>query len=185
MKKILIGTISVILIFVLVGFGPFKEMKDKIDELRQPEHEKIEDARGILDKVLEHIAAVDPHLSFEDEQLLDSELGMPRFEILSFSEIKQINAEDVVDGYLVQPVVNVDNPRLLIILQAVDKEASINLDQALKKVQSDHWVNFKAHNIWIRHLINEGKITRQGNFLIYAIWEDSIDIVKVFEQHVR
>jgi len=185
MKRMLLSFSCLMSICVLVGFGPFADVKEKIQEIKQAEHEKIDDAQGILDKVLEHIAKVDPKLSFEDEQLLDSELGIPRFEISSYSEITHFDKKDVVDGYVVQPVVDADNPRLLVILEAVDKEASGNLNQALKKLQSDHWIDFKDHGIWIRYLVNEGKIVRQGSFLIYVVWEDPTEIVKIFEQHVR
>ena len=180
---------SFMFIFPLVGFSPFDGIKEKAKEIIQLEnaqkHEKIDDARGILDKILKHIAKADPKLSFEDDQLLDSELGIPRFEISSFSEIKHFDKKDVVDGYIVRPVVDVENPKLLIVLEAVDTKASQNLSQALRKVQSDQWMKYKDLNLWMRHLINESKNVRQGNFLIYAIWEDPVDIVKIFEQHVR
>jgi|GEM_PF-2295539 len=183
------NVISLVFIFLLLGFSPLDGIKEKTKEIKQPEniqkYEKIDDARGILDKILEHIAKIDPELSFKDDQLLDSELGIPRFEISSFSEIKHFDKKDVVDGYIVRPVVDVENPKLLIVLEAADKKASVNLTQALKKVQSDQWAKYKDHDLWTRHLINESKNVRQGNFLIYAIWEDPVDIVKIFEQHVR
>ena len=185
MKKTLLGIISVAFIIMLLGFGPFKDIKNKIDEIRQPEHEKIDDARGILDKVLEHIAHIDPKLSFEDGKLLDSELGVPRFDILPFSEIEHFNAEDIIDGYVVRPVVEVDNPRLLIVLEAVDKDASVRAQEAFEKVKSDQSKSFKDSGIWNRYLINESKRIRQGTFLIYVAWEDPNDIVKIFERHVR
>ncbi|MCL1991228.1 MAG: hypothetical protein FWG67_10110 [Defluviitaleaceae bacterium] len=182
MKKIGIIFICLVIVFMLLGF---KSMKDKLEEMKQPEHEKIEDARGILDQILEHIAKMDSELSFEDKEMLDAELGVPRFDILPFSEIKHFDQKDVIDGYIVRPVVEVDNPRLLVVLEAVDKEASVKVKQAMAKLKSDQWTAFKDHGIWTKYLVNGNQTVRQGNFLIYVTWEKAEDIVKVFERHVR
>jgi len=185
MKKILLGMVGVFLIVMLVGFGPLKDIKNRIDEIKNPGYEKIEDVRGILDEVLIHIDKTNPAISFENGQLLDSELGVPRFEITSFQHISHLETDDVLSGYMVEPAVTVDNPRVLIILNAVDKEASLRLQNALEKVKSDRWRDYKDTGIWNRYLINESKLVRQGTYLIYVIWEDPTDIVKVFERHVR
>ena len=182
MKKILVGILGVTIIFTLFGC---KQVKAYMQTLEHPEYEKIEDVRGILDKVLEHIAETDPELSFENGELLDSELGVPHFEISPFSEIKHFDEKDVFDGYIVSPVVDVDNPKLLIVIEAADKKASENLVQTMGKVKSDQMVKFKDGGILTKYLINENKTVRQGNYLIYVTWEGSEEIVKVFERHVR
>jgi len=185
MKKILLLISSLVFVVVLLGFGPVETIKERIDGIIHTDNEKLEDAQAILDKVLEHIADTDPELSFENGQMLDSELGVPRLEILPFSEIKHFNEKEVVDGYIVRPIVNVDNPKLLILLEAVDKDASASLNGALLKVKSDQWADFKDSGILTKALVNENKTVRQGNFLIYVSWEGSEEIVKIFERHVR
>lgn len=182
MKKILVGILGFVTIFTLFGCH---QVKNKMEEMKHPDHEKIEDVRGILDKVLEHIADTDPELSFENGELLDSELGVPHFEVISISEIGHFKEKDVVDGFVVRPVVPVDNPKLLIVVEAVDKDASGNLNKAMAKVKSDQIVDFKDAGILTKYLIDNNKTVRQGNFLIYVTWEGSEDIVKVFERHVR
>jgi len=185
MKKILASVLIFMLIFTLFGC---KQVKDKVEEIKgqmEPDREKIEDTRGILDKVLKHIADTDPELSFKDGTLLDSELGVPHFDVVPISEIKHFNKKDVVDGFIVRPVVDVDNPKLLIVVEAVDKSASESLKKAMAKVHSDQYEKFKDAGIMTRYLVSNNKTVRQGNFLIYVTWEDTQDIVKVFERHVR
>jgi len=183
MKKLLFGILIIMTIFTLIGCA---QVKAYVKTLEQPkDNEKIEDARGILDKVLEHIAESDHELSFEDGKLVDSELGVPHFEVLPISEIKHFDEKDVVDGFIVHPVVDVDNPKLLIVVEAVDKKASISLNDAMRKVKSDQYAEFKDGGMITEYLINNNETVRQGNFLIYVTWEKAEDIVKVFERHVR
>ena len=182
MKKILVGILGFMTIFTFYGCS---QVKAHMATLEQPDHEKIEDARGILDKVLEHIAETNPELSFEDGELLDSELGVPHFETFPISEIEHFDEKDVVDGFVVRPVVEVDNPKLLIVVEAVDKKACENLVKTMGKVKSDQMVEFKDGGMLTKHLIYENKTVRQGNFLIYVTWEQPEEIVKVFERHVR
>ena len=182
MKKILVGITGFGIILILLGCGL---VQNQAESMKHPEHEKIEDARGILDKVLEHIADTNPELSFEDGKLVDSELGLPHFEVVDISEIEHFDEKDVVNGFVVRPIVDVDNPKLLIVVEAVNKEASSNLQKAMGKVKSDQHVKFEDAGILTKYLINDNKTVRQGNFLIYATWEESVDIVKVFEKHVR
>jgi len=182
MKKMLIGIFGIMTIFTLLGCA---QVKAYMENLEHPDHEKIENAQGILDKVLEHIAETDPELSFENGILVDSELGVPHYEVLPISKIKHFDEKDIVDGFIVHPVVDVDNPKLLIVVEAVDKKASINMYQTMGKVKSDQFVEFKDSGVLTKYLINENKTVKQGNFLIYVTWEESEDIVKVFERHVR
>ena len=182
MKKMLVSILGVMVIFTLFGCS---QVKAYMQSFEHPEYEKIEDARGILDKVLEHIADASSELSFEDGKLVDSELGVPHFEIFPFSEIKHFDQKDVVDGYIVRPVVDVDNPKLLIVLKSVDKNACERLKGSLGKVKSDQWAEFKDAGMLSRYLINENEIVRQGNFLIYVTWTRPESIVKVFERHAR
>jgi len=182
MKKLFVGLAVIAMAFILLGCS---QVKAHMESLEHPDHEKIEDARGILDKILEHIAKTSPELSFENGELVDSELGEPHFEIFNFSQIKHFAKKDVVDGYIVRPVVDVDNPKLLIVMEAVDKEASVRLQGAMAKVKSDQLVEFKDSGILTKYLINNNKTTRQGNYLVYTTWPESEDIVKVFERHVR
>lgn len=182
MKKIIVGILGVVTIFTLFGCH---QVKNEMEKLKHPQHEKIEDVREILDKVLEHIAANNSELSFEDGELLDSELGVPHFDIVSISEIPHFKEKDVVDGFVVRPVVDVDNPELLIVVEGVDKDASSNLKNAMLKVKSDQQVQFQDAGALAKYLIDNNKTTRQGNYLIYVTWESPEDIVKVFERHVR
>ena len=182
MKRILFSFLVFITIFTFFGC---QQVKEQVEALEHPEYEKIEDADGILEKILEHIAEVTPELSFEDGELVDSELGVPHFERVSFLEIEHFNDDDVVEGFIVRPVVDVDNPRLLIVLKADSKEASESLDLAMLKVHSDQLVKFAKAGIWETSLINDNKTVRQGDFLIYVTWNGAEDIVKVFERHVR
>ena len=186
MKKILLGILGLMTIFTLSGCQQAKDITAEIKEkMGHPDHEKVDNAHEILDNVLAHIADHHSKLSFEDGELLDSELGVPRFNVVSYSEIEHFNEEEVVDGFIVRPVVDVDNPKLLIVLEAVDKEASMNLNQVLEKVKSDQWVKYRDGGLLIDHLINTNQIVRQGNYLIYVTWEGVEEIVKVFERHVR
>jgi len=182
MKKILITILGIVMIFILLGCS---KIKKQVEAMKQPDHEKVEDAHGILDKILGHIAETNPELSFEDGTLVDSELGVPHFEISPYSEIKHFDEKDVVDGYIVRPVVDVENPRLLIVIEAADKKASEKLVKSLGKVKSDQQKDFKDSGILTRYIIDENKTIRQGNFLLYATWDKSEKIVKVFERHVR
>jgi hypothetical protein len=182
MKKILVGILGFVIIFTLFGCH---QVKNQMEKIAHPDHKKIEDVREILDKVLEHIADHNPELSFEDGELLDSELGVPHFDIVSISENSHFKEKDVVDGFIVRPVVDVDNPKLLIVVEAVDKEASGTLNKAMIKVKSDQQVQFQDAGILVKYLIDNNKTVRQGNYLIYVTWEGAEDIVKVFERHVR
>ena len=184
MKKIFVGILGITIIFILVGCGQIKDVKDKITRMNKPDHEKIEDTREILNKVLEHIADTHSELSFRDGQLLDAELGVPRFETVSFSEIEHFSDKDVADGFIVRPMVDVENPHLLIIVEATNKDTSANLMKAMGKVKSDQFTKFKDAGMWTKYLINNNKTLRQGNFVIYVTWERSQDIVKVFECHI-
>lgn len=179
MKKFLIGVLGLGMLLILVSCQQVKEKMEKV------EPEKIEDVRGILDKVLAHIADHHPELSLDEGQLLDTELGIPRFETVDLSEINHFDDKDIVDGLIVRPVVEVENPHLLIVVEAVDQEASRNLNQAMVKVKSDQLKQFGDAGILTKKLVNEGKAVRQGNFLIYVTWEGAVDIVRVFERHVR
>ena len=117
--------------------------------------------------------------------MLDSELGVPHFDIVSVSQIPHFKEKDVVEGFVVRPVVDVDNPELLIVIEAVDQDACDNINEAMAKVKSDQQVQFQDAGIMEKYLIDNNKTIRQGNYLIYVTWEESEDIVKVFERHVR
>ena len=182
MKKLLVGILGIMMIFALFGCA---QVKAHMKSFEQPEHKKIKEVRGILDKVLEHIGETNSELSFEDGELLDSELGVPHFETLPISEIEHFDEKDIVDGFIVRPVVDVENPKLLIVVEAVDKKASENLKQAMGKVKSDQMVEFKDASMMTKYLLNENKTVRQGNYLIYVTWNNPQEIVKVFERHVR
>ena len=180
--------LSVLVLVVLVGFFSHNwidEQAKKVDEKLHPKYEKIEDAQGILDKVLEHIAESSPELSYIDGELVDAELGLPHFEVMDITEIEHFDAEDIVDGYVVRPVVGVENPKLLIVTQAVNKEASARVREGLNKVKSDQYEQFTEADMWTRHLIDTNETERQGNFLIYATWNDAKELVKVFQRHVQ
>ena len=182
MKKISVCLLGIVIISTLLGC---QKIKDKVEAMEHPEYEKIEDASGILDKILEHIAKITPEFSFEAGELLDFELGVPRFERVPISEIKHFNEEDVVNGFIVRPVVDVDNPRLLIVVEAVDKEASNRLDKAMLKLHSDQSAKFFDDGIWTKYLVNNNETVRQGNFLLYVTWDNAEKIAKIFERHVR
>jgi hypothetical protein len=182
MKKTLLGILGLMAIFMLFGCH---QVQKKMEAIIHPDHEKIEDVHGILNKILEHIADSNPKLSYEEGQLLDSELGIPHFEIVSILEIEHFKEKDIVAGFVVRPMVAVDNSELLIVVEAVDKKASASLNQAMDKVKSDQYERFKDAGILTRHLINNNETVRQGNFLIYVTWEKPEEIVKVFERHVR
>lgn len=181
MRKLLIGILGIVIISTLFSCQKAKEE----EEAMKPDHEKIENARDLLDKVLEHIADTSPELSFKDGALVDSELGVPHFDVVPFSEIKHFKEKEIVDGFIVRPVVDVDNPKLLIIVEAVNKDASESLVSTLKKVHSDQYEKFKEAGMMTQYLIENNKSVRQGNFLTYVTWEGAQDIVKVFERHVR
>lgn len=186
MKKLLIG--AGIMIFLFIGIFShnwFSEQVEKVDKVINPEYEKIDDVRGILDKVLEHIAEINPELSFIDGQLVDSELALPRFEVVDIATTLHFNVEDIVDGYVVRPVVGVENPKLLIVAQAVDMKASARIREDLNKVKSDQYEEFVQADMWVQHLIDTNEIERQGNFLIYVTWDDAKELVKVFQRHVQ
>jgi len=187
MKKFLIGTAAVLFV-IFVGFFSHNWLAERakaIDTLINPDHEKVEDARGILDKVLEHIAETSPELSLIDGELVNSELGLPVFEVLPISEITHFDEQDIVDGHIVRPIVTVENPRLLIIIEAVDKDAAVRTKDAMAKVLSDQHAEFADGDVWTRHLIDDNETERQGNFLIYATWDDAKELVKVFQRHVQ
>ena len=187
MKKWFLGLgIVVFIIFVgILGHNWLDEQALKIDKMINPEYEKIDDARGILDKILEYIAETNPELSLVDGQLVDAELGLPRFEMVDLATTLHFNVEDIVDGYVVRPVVGVENPKLLIVAQAVDKEASARVRDGLNKMRSDQYEEFSEADMWTRHLIDANENERQGNFLIYATWDDAKELVKVFQRHVQ
>ena len=182
MKKIGIGLLGVVTVLTLIGCH---QLKNQMDTMVHPDHEKIEDVRELLNKVLVHIAENNPELSFEDGKLLDYKSGLPHFDMLPLLEIDHFHEEDVVDGLIVRPVVDVDNPRLLIIAKAVDKAASVNLNQAMVKVKSDQFESFENADMLTKYLIDNNQTVRQGNFLIYVTWEDAEEIVKVFERYVQ
>jgi len=187
MKKILIG-VGIVLVVLLGGFlsqNWLTEQAEKVDKMIHPDYEKIDEARGILDKVLEHIAESSPELAFVDGQLVDAELGLPVFEVVPVSEIEHFDEKDIVDGYVVHPVVANNNPKLLMVVQATDKEATVRVKDAMGKMKSDQYEDFAKANMWIRHLIDENATERQGNFLIYATWDDAKELVKVFQRHVQ
>ena len=63
MKKILVCISGFVMIFTIFGCH---QVKSQIEKMEHSDNEKIEDVRGILDKILEHIADDNPELSFED-----------------------------------------------------------------------------------------------------------------------
>jgi len=185
MKKLLLVVATFVLIGFLVAFSPIQDAVDKVDEILRPDYEKIEDAEELLVKILEHLAQASPKISLEAGQLVDSELGTVRFEVLPYSEITHFNPDDVKDGYIVRPVVTSENSKLLIVLQAEDKDSSLALVDDLKKVKSDQWRTFADAGMMTKYLLNNCQIVRQGTYLIYVAWENPTDIVKVFERHVK
>lgn len=182
MKKILVGILGIATSLSLLGCQQFE---NQIEKIEQPTYEKIEDVRALLDKLLEHIAELDRGLSFINGQLVDSELGVPLFETVSISEIPHFKDEDVSQGFVVRPVVDVDNPRLLIVAEGVNPEMAAKLDDALLKVRSDQRVQFRDSGVLVNYMIDMNKTVRQGNYLLYVTWEKSEAIMEVFEQHVR
>lgn len=185
MKKILIVLLGLGILITLIGCHQVEQVKNKMEEKKQTDQDKVEDPRNLLEKLLTYIAEHNNELSFEKNQLLDTELGVPRFETVSISEIKHFDDKDIVDGFIVRPVVDVENPHLLIIVEATDKQASENVNKALGKVKSDQLEKFADAGILTKYLINNNKTVRQGNFLIYVTWEKPEEIVKVFEKHVK
>lgn len=187
MKKILIG-VSVVLVLGLTYVFThewFSEQKDKVEEVMHPEYEKIDDARGVLDKILEHIAEVDPELSLVDGELVDAALGLPHYEVVDILEMAHFDEEDVVSGCVVRPIVATENPKILMVVEANGKDASVKTKAAMTKVHSDQYEEFKDAGMWTRYLIDENQVERQGNFLLYATWEDPKDLVKIFQRHVQ
>jgi len=185
MKKFIKPFIATAVVALLIAFMPFEEIKSKIDEYTHTDPKKIQDSKELLDEILEHIAMLDPQLTFANDQLLDSELAIARYNILPLSVIDHFDEQLVVNGFVVRPVVTVEDPKTIIILEAVDIDASVELMDAFKKVQSDQWADFKNHGIFKRYLVDHNKSVRQGVFLLYVTWEDNEDIVKIFERHVR
>jgi len=186
MKKLLIG--AGIMVFLFIGIFShnwFSEQAEKVDKFFNPDCEKIDNAQDVLGKVLEHIAEINPELSFIDGQLVDSELALPRFEVVDIATIEHFNGEDIVDGYVVRPVVGVENPKLLIVAQAVDMKASMRIREELNKVKSDQYEQFVEAGMWVQHLIDTNEIERQGNFLIYVTWDDAKELVKIFQRYVQ
>jgi len=179
MKKLLLTSLIAL---TLLGCNKIEE---KVDEAVNPKYEKITDVSDLLDEILTHIAEADPELSFDDGTLVDTKLGIPRYEITSFTEIDHFNPDEVEDGYVVRPVVEVDNPHLLIIMEANDKASASNLNNGMKKVLSDQIAEFHDEGLLEMHLVNMNKTTRQGNYLIYVTWNGAEEITHVFERHVK
>ena len=187
MKKILIGVSLVLIIGLAYVFTHewFSEQKDKVEKVMHPEYEKIDDARGVLDKILEHISETNPGLTLVDGELVDSELGLPHYEVVGILELAHFDEDKIVSGCVVRPVVTAENPKMLIVVEAADKAASVQTKAAMDKVKSDQYEQFTDAGMWTQYLIDENKIERQGNFLLYATWEDSKDLVKIFQRYVQ
>lgn len=182
MKKILVGILKLVTVFTLLGC---QQVEEQMEQIQHPNYEKIEDVDALLDKLLEHIADHDGGLVFADGELVDAESGIPHFDIVSISNIPYFKNKDVVDGFVVRPIVDVDNPKLLIVVKAIDENAGDNLDEAMLKVLSDQHVQFRDAGMMSQYLIDNNRTIRQGNYFIYVTWENPEGILRVFEQHVR
>lgn len=179
MKKLLLTAL-----IALTLFG-CSQAEDLVKEQFTPEYEKMATASDILEEILIHIADHDPKLSFDDGNLVDTELGIPRYEIVSLTEIDHFSPDAIAEGYVVSPVVEIDNPHLLIVAKANDKASASDLNDSMKKVLSDQATQFHGKSMSQIHLVNMNQIVRQGDYLIYATWEDADELVRVFERHVR
>jgi len=174
--------LAVLITLTLLGCG---KVEEKVDKMITKEYEKMVDVADILDVLLTHIADKNRKLSFEDGELIDTELGIPKYEITSFEEIEHFNPEEIVDGYVVKPVVETDNPHLLIVIAANGKEDAGSVNKAMQKVLSDQTKAFHGKGLRAHHLVNTNQIVRQGNYLIYATWEGSEEISHLFERYVK
>jgi len=170
------------------------KVSDQIEKLekQEPEYEKMEDPRQILDAIQEGIAKKVQDLEVADGVLSDKNTGFPYYEIIPLGTsqnhdkiAKHFNPEDIKSGYILRPIVTSDNAQLLIIVHAQDNEASENVKQAMAKVLSDQETQAAQTQIKNQHLIKSNGTIRQGNFLIYVTWEHTHDIIHIFEHHVR
>ena len=98
---------------------------------------------------------------------------------------KHFNPKDIEEGYILRPLVDSENSRLIIVAHANGKKSSEEIKTAMEKVLSDQERQFKDANLENRHLIKNNETSRQGNFLIYVTWDNAKDLVKIFERHVR
>ena len=98
---------------------------------------------------------------------------------------RHFNSEDIHSGFILRPIVSTDNPNLIIVVRANNKESSENIKKSMIKVNSDQEAIFADADVRIRQLINNNQIVRQGNYLIYLTWEKADEAVRVFERHVR
>jgi len=176
--SVFLGIVAILLLFGC------QQIKEKFNSL-SPEYEQIADVDGLLNAILEQIAKTNADLVFDGQTLVDVEHGLPHFERVSFSEIEHFDASDVVAGLVIRPIIGSGNPRLIVIVKATDKAASDSLEQVMRMIHSDQLVKFQDAGVWDLSLINDNKMPRQGNFLLYVTWEDSEELVKVFERHVR
>jgi len=179
MKKLLLTSLIAL---TLLGCS---QAEDKVKEMITPEYEKMADVSDILGEILTHIADHDSELSFDDGTLVDTELGIPRYEVAPLTEIDHFNPVEVAEGYVVRPVVEVDNPHLLIVVEANDKASASSLNNGMKKVLSDQVAQFHDKGLGKIHLVNTNQTIRQGNYLIYATWDGAKEITHVFERHVK
>ena len=158
----------------------------KVKTLMQGDRpEKIEDARLLLDKIIDHIDKDDNGLSASGGKLYNSELGLPLFEIVGLSEIRHFDNVDYEDGTALLPTDNVDNPKMIVIAKGKTKEIGNELIGAMAKVESDQFANFANGDIVIEYLLDEGKTVKQGYFVLYAVWDNVDDLVKIFQKYVQ
>ena len=182
-KNRYIDVIWLVLPLVLMsGCSRIQEMVGHFRE--ETTYEKIEDVHGILNEILTTIADEDSELTLDEHALLDSELGIARYDILPLENIPHITPEDVVDGLIVRPVTD-ENPHLIIIVKASDAESAAHAKAALLKVHADVEVAFADGSMMQLHLINNYELVRQGNFVIYLVWENAQELIRIFERHVR
>lgn len=185
MKKIMVGICAFLVATALTGCGFWDEQVQEFRAAVRPEYEKTTDARELLDKILQQIADSNPTLVLVDGILVDDDLGLPHYEVLDISVLDHFDQDDIVAGYVVRPVITVENPKLLMVVEAADKEAAVRVKAAMEQVKSDQYQEFAKTEIWARYLIDSNELNRQGNFLIYATWNDPADLVKVFQRHVQ
>lgn len=185
MKKFIFSLMGCLILVGVVGCQRIAEEKEKLDEIMNPEYEKIDNVDGILTEILKHIANYHPDLSLVDGQLVDSDLGLPVFEVTEISKLDQFDMDDIVGGYLLRPVVDVDNVKMIVIAEADGKEASIRVKQNMEELKSDQYRACEDGEFWEKNLVDSNVITRQGNFLLYVTWEGPTEITKVFERHIR
>ena len=179
MKRILILGV---LVLSLVGCGV--KLERTIQDFTHPMYKKVRDISELTELILEKIDENDKDVALHNGHLVDKELGIPMYEVVSYKEIKHFNEEDIEDGLIVRSVVD-DNPHLLILIEAKGKQEASNVEKSFSKVLSDQKERFHGKGISKNYMVNTNKRIRQGNYLIYVTWNNPKEAINVFERHIR